>query len=92
MSIKDPHDRRTFQHFVKLADDGTVAAIVEYADGSLVHSDEHPVDAAGSVYINVTELVPVDFTGVQVTTPVTHANRSALRAELARRNKGRRGG
>jgi hypothetical protein len=61
MGIQDKHDRRTFQHFVKFADDGTVAAVVEVADGQ-----PEPDDDEASVYIDVTPLHPFDVAGVSV--------------------------
>lgn len=44
--MKDAHDRRDFQAFAKVADDGTVLAVVEVAAGAPT-----PFDAA---YIDVT--------------------------------------
>lgn len=61
MGIKDPHDPRSFQHFVKFADDGTVAAIVEVADGQ-----PEPDDLHQSVYLNMTDRHPFDMRDVTV--------------------------
>ncbi len=43
-------EQRTFRHFAKLNEDGTVAAIVEVADGA-----PRPV---GALYVEVTDLWP----------------------------------
>ena len=56
MGLADRHDPRTFRHFTKVAADGSVAAIVEVAEGT-----PDPTDAAGSLYVEVTDLHPYDF-------------------------------
>lgn len=35
MGRKDPHDKREFQHFVRLNPDGTVAAVIEISDAGV---------------------------------------------------------
>jgi len=45
MKRRDP---RTFRPFVKLAADGSIAAVVHVADGSPA-----PVDGAGSIFVDV---------------------------------------
>lgn len=47
MSIPDKHDPRAFNHYAKMADDGTVAAIVEIAAGFIPQDIE-------AVYADVT--------------------------------------
>lgn len=44
MGLSDPHDRRTFTHYVKVSAIGTVAAIVEVADGFAAPDDATYVD------------------------------------------------
>lgn len=61
MGIKDQHDPRSFQHFAKFAEDGTIAAIVEVADGQ-----PEPDDDDAAVYVDVTDLHPFDVREVSV--------------------------
>ncbi len=58
--MKDKHDPRDFEQFVKLNDDGTVAAVTMRAVGT-----PEPIDDA-SVYLNVTNLGEVDLHRVRV--------------------------
>ncbi len=60
--MKDKHDPRDFDQFVKLNDDGTVAAVIMRAVGT----PEPPDDP--SVYLNVTHLgaVPLDHVVVDL--------------------------
>jgi hypothetical protein len=62
MNIKDPHDKREFRRYVKLNDDGTVAAIVDVAAGL-----PPPTDSVRSVYVDIT-----DFKGVDLHTLAVH--------------------
>ena len=97
------HDPRQFRHYAKMAADGSVAAIVEVADGLPA-----PTDGEQSLYIDVTDLHPYDFRGVvasavqqapvvvtthadRVPTPDRQQNHAAVRAELAKYNKVARG-
>lgn len=53
MALPDKHDPRRFTHFAQLADDGSVAAIVEVAEGS-------PEPSGRFVHFDVTDQVPKD--------------------------------
>lgn len=78
MSVADPHDKRLFNRFVKFNDDGTVAATVDVADGASL-----PVDAQGTVFVDVTSLAPADFHAVRVD-PALLTARKAKTAETVR--------
>lgn len=79
----DPHDPRVFRHFAKMAADGSVAAIVEVADGSA-----DPPDVAAGQLVDVSKLYPFDFTGVKVA-PATLATKdpAAICTALETANK-----
>ena len=59
MSLPDKHDPRYFRHYAKFAADGSVAAVVERET-----TEPPPSDDAESVYVEFTDLYPVDLSGV----------------------------
>jgi hypothetical protein len=74
--MKDLHDPREFQQFVKVDDDGTIVAVVE-------STLPMPTDAEGYFYVDITDLHPFDVTGVKLKkATVTKADQKAARAEL----------
>jgi|KBSSwiStaDraftv2_1062776.scaffolds.fasta_scaffold00996_19 hypothetical protein len=86
MGLPDTHDGREFRQYARLAPDGSVAAIVEVAEGLTV-----PSDAAGNLYVEVTDLHPNDYRAVRVPPGlVQRADVHAIRAALAA-DKGARG-
>lgn len=73
--IKDKHDDRKFRHFAKFNSDGTVAAVVEVAEDS-----QPPSDQSDSLYIDFTDLHPMDLTKVKVAKTHLDAIQNAKRA------------
>lgn len=73
--MKDKHDERHFQQYAKMNADGTIAAIVEVAVGSPIPSDHE-----GALYLDVTEYLPSDRSGLRLT-PEIIAEIKAKRAE-----------
>lgn len=67
-------DPRLFRPFVKLAADGSIAAVVEVAGAA-------PTDGAGSLYVDVSAFGPVD---VETHLGVRAAIAVAITAEQAR--------
>lgn len=55
---RDPADPRRYNHYAKLADDGTVAAIVEVVEGAPAPTD--------GIYVQVDGSYPYDFLGVAI--------------------------
>lgn len=84
------HDKRTFRHYAKLAEDGTVAAIVELADGA-----PDLLDGDQSDYVEVTDLHPYDFTGMVLPSARGRGrgqrDHASVKADLARLNRVPRG-
>jgi hypothetical protein len=73
-------EKREFRHFAKFAPDGTVAAIVEVANGA-----PDPEDGEDSTYVDVTDLWPYDFSTVHVPPgQVKKSERAALKSELTK--------
>lgn len=61
MGLPDKHDKREFRHFAKIDADGHVVAVLEIADGQ-----PDPADGVGSLYVEITDLHPYEFTDVTV--------------------------
>lgn len=84
MGLTDPHDRRTFRRFAKLAPDGTVTAIVEVSDqhihdllaldaplpGRMIAPDATDAIFAdqAALYVDVTEIAVEDVDALTVDT------------------------
>lgn len=63
MSFSDPHDPRRFNRFAQLADDGSVAAIIEVAVTAAA-------PAGRFVHYDVTDQMPCDVTALVIPLPV----------------------
>jgi hypothetical protein len=61
MALKDPHDKREFRLFVKLAEDGSVLSTTQVATGAA-----DPDDHDDAVFVEVTDLYPMAIDDVQV--------------------------
>lgn len=58
-------DTRRFRAYVKVLPDGTIGATTYFAAGT-----SNPIDGEQSLYVDVTDLHPFDFTDVVVAIPV----------------------
>ena len=85
-------DPRTFRHFARMAADGTVAAVIALADGSLTaeaFDRGEDIDEAKNVYVDVTDLYPHDLRTARVkTVDVARKDRAAIAADLKTQNTG----
>lgn len=77
----NPHDPRTFRQFARLADDGTVLAVIEVADGS-----PDPEDDEGSPYMDVTALPRDKVAVLTVKRQAVQAIRQAIADQKAARD------